>query len=141
MGCFDKLVKSHFLANVSTELELARRTLQSMGQSFFPASLPASKKARKKVYDNYLFQYYILEELNDMALEEEPHKDMIYYIQIDHVIFVYSRTKKLVTESVMYSYNVNGDLPFYRGKHRIQGYNFHTLLIDTRLSVIPYSPN
>ena len=141
MGCFDKLVRSRFLANVSTELELARRTIQSMGQSHFPASLPGSRKVRKKVYDNYLYQYYLLDEINGMVLEEEPQKDMVYYIQLDHIIFVYSRTKKLIDEAVMYSYNVNGDLPFYRGKHRIEGYTFHTVLIDTRLNVIPYSPN
>lgn len=140
MGCFDKLVKSHFLANVSTELELARRTLQSMSQSAIPADILASKKARKQIYDNYISQYYVFEELSEM-LEEDSQKNMIHYLQLDHIVLICSRVKKQVTEAMMHSHNVNGDLPFYRGKHYIQGYVIHTVLIDTRISVTPSSPN
>jgi hypothetical protein len=140
MGCFDKLVKSHFLANVSTELELARRTIQSMSQYAIPADILACKKARKQIYDNYISQYYVFEELSEM-LEEDSQKNMIHYLQLDHIVLICSRVKKQVTEAMLHSHNVNGDLPFYRGKHYIQGYVIHTVLIDTRISVTPSSPN
>ena len=140
MGCFDKLVKSHFLANVSTELELARRTLRSMSLSAFPTDIPGDINARKQIYNDYISQYYIFEELNDIMIED-PNKDIIHFLQLDHIILICSRAKNQVTEAIKHSYNVNGDLPFYRGKHRIQGYTIHTVLIDTRISVIPYSPN
>lgn len=141
MGCFEKLVKSNFLANVSNELSLARRTLKSMSQTSFPPSILANKGDRKAIYDEIVYQYYLLEEAAESLEEMDDNKTLLFYINIDHIIFVYSRTRGQVDESIRYAYNVNGDFPLYRGRHKIKNQVIHTVMFDTRITFNPVSPN
>lgn len=140
MRCFEKLVKSRFLANVSKELEMARRTLESASQPPLPTEFIFDKETKKMLYDHCLYEYFLLEELSDTVDEmTEDDLNMIYYIQLPEFVYVYSHKKAQVDDAVRYTWNVNGDLPLYRTKHRIKGVNFHTALIDTRLNFIPPS--
>lgn len=140
MRCFESLVKSKFLANVSNELSLARQAVRSMSQTLFPATHFADKRDRKKLYDDYVYQYYIVEEIRD-SLKESTDPDIIYFLQLDHMTCFYCLTKSLVTEAVMYNYNLFGYIPIYNGRHRIDGYTVYTSIIDTRMSFQPFSPN
>lgn len=98
------------------------------------------KETKKMLYDICLYEYFLLEELSD-TVDEMTEEDlgMIYYIQLPEFVFIYSNKKAQVDDAIRYTWNVNGDLPLYRSKHRIKGLNFHTALIDTRLSFTPPS--
>ena len=61
MGCFDSLVKSHFIANASVELKLARQTIKLSSQPAFTAAFLFNKAKRRAEYDNFVYQWYILE--------------------------------------------------------------------------------
>lgn len=139
MGCFENLVKSHFLANVSAELRLARRTVKSMGQSSLQPFLYVDKHDKKELYSDYIYQFYLLEEMQESPLEED--KDMIFFIQYETLAFMYSRSKVQIDESIQYSFNVHGQIPLGRAKHKIRGFTVYTALIDTRFSFNPTSPN
>ncbi len=140
MGCFESLVKSKFLANVSSELSLARQAIRSMSQTLFPSIYYADKRDQKALYDEYVFQYYIIEEIRD-TLNESVDPDMIYFLQYDHMMCLYSLKKSQVTDAAMYNYNIHGYIPIYRGRHRVDGFTMYTVLFDTRMSHIPFSPN
>lgn len=139
MGCFENLVKSHFLDNVSAELRLARRTIKSVGQPSLQPYLYVNKRAKKELYNHYVYQYYLLEEMQESPLFED--RKMIYYIEFENLGFIYSRSKIQIDESISYNYNVYGQIPLSRSKHRINGFTVYTALIDTRFSFIPHSPN
>ena len=141
MGCFEKLVKSNFLANVLSELSLARRTLKSMSQTNFPASILANNQDKKALYEEVVYQYYLLEAVAESLEEMGDSKSLLFYINIDHGIFVYSRTKSQIDEAIRYAYNVSGDFPFYRGRHKIKNNIVHTVMFDTRITFNPISPN
>lgn len=140
MGCFESLVKSRFLADASSELSLARKAIKSMSQISLPASLYADKKVRKRIYDELVYQFYILEEIAE-SLKEDPNPFMIFYMQFDDFIFLYSRKKDQIEDAILYNYNVNGDFPYYRGRHKINNMMVHTVMMDTRINFIPASPN
>ena len=140
MGCFEKLVKSHFFANVSAELKLARQTIRSMSQFYFEPALIFNKKEKKAVYKELMYNYYLMEEIVE-SMDEFDDKDMVFYIQSDHIVFIYSQSQKQLKEAVQYSYNLNGDLPLCRSKHRVNNKLVYTALIDTRLQFEVISPN
>lgn len=140
MRCFESLVKSKFLANVSNELSLARQAIRSMSQTLFPTTYYADKRDRKGLYDEYVYQYFVIEEIQD-TLKESIDSDMIYFLQCDHMTCFYSLKKNLVAEAVEYNYNLFGYIPIYNGRHRVNGYTVYTSIIDTRMSFQPFSPN
>lgn len=142
MRCFENLVKSRFLANVSKELEMARRTLESASHPLLPDDFVFNKDLKRFLYDECVFEFFLLEEIADTVEEmTEEDKEMIYYIQLQELVFIYSAKKAQLEDAVRYTFNVNGDLPLYKGKHRIKGITFHTAIIDTRFSFIPPSTN
>lgn len=141
MGCFEKLVKSKFLANVSSELKLARQTVLSVTNTNLTPIIYGSKKERKRLYDDYAYYFYFLEEIFDSLNEPDCVKSMIYYIKYDTVAFIYSMDKGQVEDAIRYNYNCNGDIPLYRTKHRINNKTVYTVLLDTRLRFDPVSPN
>jgi hypothetical protein len=142
MRCFEKLVKSRFLANVSKELEMARRTLESASHPLLPDDFVFDKGIKKLVYDQVAYEYFLLEELSDTVDEmTEEDNEMIYYIQLPDLVFIYSAKKAQLKEAVRYTLNVNGDLPLYTTKHRIKGLTFYTALIDTRYKFLPPTNN
>lgn len=141
MGCFERLVKSHFLANVSAELSLARKAVQSLGQISSTPMLFLNERDKKEVYAELTYQLYLIEDMVDTLRETKEDKRTIYYCQTDSYIFVYSRDKKQVQEAIRYSYNLNGDIPLCKARHRVFGKYVYTALIDTRIQFVPFSPN
>ncbi len=139
MNCFKRLVDSNFLANAKNELLAAQRVLKAEEALPFDATLIFNRDDAKYVYDCYIEDYALLFEVEQS--EEELLKDAIYYIQEDHILFIYSKTKKLVDEAILYSYNVNGDIPLYRGRHKVNRQVVFTALIDVRIPFSPSSPN
>jgi len=140
MGCFEKLVKSRFLANISKELDMAREAVKSMSLTHLPPQILPSKKAKKALYDQYVYELMLLEEIEDTILEGMDPK-FVYYMQADHFMFVYSQNQQLVKDAIVYAYNLNGDWPIYKARHRFGSVTVHAVLLDTRFEFIPISPN
>jgi hypothetical protein len=128
------------MANVSAELSLARKTIKSVSEAQLVPQLHGSIKDRKTLYDEYVYQYYLYEEMVDTDFNP-AELDMIYFVTIDDVVFVYSRMKNLIADTVSYNYNVGGILPLHRSKCRIANKTIYTALYDKRLSFDPISPN
>ena len=142
MRCFEKLVKSHFLANVSKELEMARRTIESMSHPTLPKELNYDSRERRRVYKQFVFDCFLIEEMIDTVNEMEPgDREMIFYIQLIDAVFIYSMKKKQVDEAVRYNWNVNGSIPYFRGRHSIKGITIHTALVNTTYTFTPSSVN
>lgn len=141
MRCFEKLVKSKFLANISAELKLARQTMLSTSNSSLIPFLFYSRKERKNLYDDYVYYYYFLEEMQQSVDEPTHEKSIIYYVKYENVLFIYSADKSQVDDAIRYSYNVNGDIPLCRSRHKIANKTIHTALMDTRIRFEPVSPN
>ena len=139
MKCFERLVDSNFLANAKKELLAAQQVLKAEEALFFEPTLVFNRQAAKYIYDCYVEDYALLYEIEQSDVDLS--KGTIYYIQEDHILFIYSKTKKLIDEAITYSYNVNGDIPFYRGRHKINNQVIFTVLIDVRIPFQPSSPN
>lgn len=139
MGLFQDLVKSKFLANATNELALARNVLKGDGLVIYDDyDHPFDINLKKELYNYYLHELNFIQDLVETEYTED---EMIYYIQNDPIVFVYSRSKKQIENSLKYSHNLNGDLPVYRGRHRVKSRMVYTLLIDTRFSLRPASVN
>lgn len=139
MKCFERLVQSSFLANVRSELELARETLKQAKQveeGFRTYS--NDRKSRRVVYNRCVQQFDLIRSIEESLTE---NTQLLFYLQIDYLIFAFSSKKAQIDDAIRHSYNLSGDLPFYRGRHKINGITFHTVLIDTRFSFLPMSPN
>lgn len=139
MSCFGKLSKSGFFKNASSELTLAQQALKKLNQVTDIAQLYADKLTKKNVYNYYVDYYYLLDELTESI--DSMEDSLIYYINVNEMMFVYSKSKKLINESVRYSYNVSGDIPLCQSKHKINNQYIFTVLFDTRINFTPYSPN
>jgi hypothetical protein len=140
MGCFENLVKSKFLANVSSQLSLARERILTADSAQFPAIHIFNKAEKKLVYDDYVYHYYMIEEIQD-SIKENLAKDTLFYIEVDHITFMYSANQSQVKDAIKYSYNVNGLIPLYKGRHRLDGITMYTAMIDTRIHFTPVAPN
>lgn len=139
MKCFERLLQSNFLANVRSELQLARETLREAKQveeGFKTYS--KDRRSRRTVYNRCIQQFDLIQSMEESLTE---NTQLLFYIQIDYLIFAFSSKKAQIDDAIRHSYNLSGDLPFYRGRHKINGITFHTVLIDTRFSFIPMSPN
>lgn len=139
MKCFERLVESNFLANVRSELQLAREAIRQEKQvqeGFRVYS--KDKRSRRVVYTRCVEQFDLIKSMEESLTE---NSQLLFYIQIDYIIFAFSSKKAQIDDAIRHSYNLSGDLPFYRGKHKINGITFHTALIDTRFSFTPISPN
>lgn len=140
MRCFDKLVKSHFLANVSEELSLARQALESMSSTCLDLNLVFNQKEKRIMYENTLSHFQLLEEVADSMLGGFD-KISIYFVEIDTLHFMYSLDQRQIKDAIKYRYNVNGEIPFYAGRHKVNGQTVYTLLYDTRMGFDPIAPN
>ena len=141
MKCYKQLVQSKFLAKASEELSRARKVVNDEEAPLFDTTLTYNKADRKYIYDCYVEDYMLLDEIQNMFDPEEDYKDTIFYLQEDYVLFVYSRSRKLIKEAVLYSYNVHGDIPLHKSKHTIHNKVWFTVLIDTRMPFPTSSPN
>lgn len=139
MKCFDRLVQSNFLTNIRSELQLARETLKQAKQvEEGYKTYSSDKRSRRIIYNKCVEQFDLIKSMEESQSE---NTQLLFYIQIDHLIFAFSSKKAQIDDAVRHSYNLSGDLPFYRGRHKINGITFHTVLIDTRFSFTPTSPN
>lgn len=145
MGCFDSLVKSHFIANASVELKLARQTIKLSSQPAFTAAFLFNKAERRAEYDNFVYQWYILEEIESSLLAQGKLEDVsrvVFYMKLEEVTFVYSLSKVELKKVEDYGFEVNGDIPLCRSKHKIKkGVIVYTMILDNRLQFIPYTAN
>jgi len=145
MGCFDSLVKSHFIANASVELKLARQTIKLSSQPAFTAAFLFNKAERRAEYDNFVYQWYILEEIESSLLSQGKLEDVsrvVFYMKLEEVTFIYSLSKVELKKVEDYGFEVNGDIPLCRSKHKIKkGMIVHTMILDNRLQFIPYTAN
>lgn len=139
MKCFERLVESNFLANAHSELHLAReaRRQEKQVQKGF-RTYSNDKRSRRVVYMKCVEQFDLIKSMEETLTENDY---LLFYIQIDYLIFAFSSKKSQIDGAIRHNYNLSGDLPFYRGKHKINGTTFHTVLIDTRFSFTPMSPN
>lgn len=141
MGCFESLIKSNFFANALSELQLARTTLKTHDTNVADAYYPACKKIRKRAYDICLFDCYLMEEMLGTYTQQNDTPDMLYYVRIDSLSFVYSRVKNQISDAIRYNYNMNGEIPLYTGRHKINGYTIHTAMFDGGITFLPFSTN
>tara|TARA_R110000868_G_scaffold28036_4_gene105520 strand:+ start:5353 stop:5778 length:426 start_codon:yes stop_codon:yes gene_type:complete len=141
MNCYKQLVQSKFLAKASEELSRARKVVNDEEAPLFDTALIYNKADRKYIYDCYVEDYMLLDEIQNTFDPEEDYKDTIFYLQEDYILFVYSRSRKLIKEAVLYSYNVHGDIPLHKSKHTIHNKVWFTVLIDTRMPFPTSSPN
>jgi hypothetical protein len=139
MKCFERLVQSNFLTNVQNELQLARQTLEQDRQVEHGFKVYSGDKRIKRIVYNKCVKQFGLIESMEQALQENTQ--LLFYISIDHLIFAFSTLKSQIDDAIRHSYNLSGDFPLHRGRHRINGVTFHTVLIDTRFSFPPASPN
>ena len=137
MGCFENLVKSRFLQDVSKELRMARQTLKSNDH---PLVFLFDKKSRKRLFDEFVYTFYLREEIAD-SLKNWDHSDLIYFITVEDYLFAYSKNKSQIREAALYNYNQTGQFPFYQGKLIVEGTTIHTLLIDKHFNFQAVSPN
>lgn len=141
MKCYKQLVQSKFLAKASEELARARKVLHDGEAPLFDTTLHYNKADRKYVYDCYIQDFMLLEELENQFDPSEDYKDVVFYMQEDYLLFIYSRSRKLLIEAVDYSFNVHGDIPIHKSRHTIHNKTWFTALIDTRMPFQVSSPN
>jgi hypothetical protein len=141
MNCYKQLVQSKFLANASKELARARKVLHDGEAPLFETTLHYNTLDRKYVYDCYVKDYGLLDDIENGFDPTVDYKDIVFYIEEDHLIIIYSRSRNLLKEAVMYSYNVHGDIPIHKSRHTINGKVWFTALIDARMSFPVSSPN
>ena len=97
------------------------------------------KKARESSYNFYVQVYGLKDEMALTALSDT--KEIINYLQIDHISFAYSKSKQLIQEMVQYSFNLYGTLPYMQKKHKVAGQTIYTLMSDLRFNVTPATTN
>jgi len=138
MGCFNNLVSSKFLSNIVVELELARKSLDMLSDSYFPRELPFNKKQKLELYGNYLYYYGFLDAMREVRMKDQK---ALFYIEQDDAMLLFSRSKSILNDAIKYYYNVTGTIPSCKTKHIINGLTVYTSLTDKRLQFIPISPN
>lgn len=138
MSNYAKLVESRFFSNINAEFKMAQTVMRldipfdvdEIGLRFDP-------EYTKSLYEFYLYDMNCIQDLQ-LALDDP---NIVNYVQCEYLILFFSRKKKLVDESLMYTHYINGDIPFYRGKHKIDNKFVYTAMIDTRFIIPPCSTN
>ena len=63
-------------------------------------------------------------------------------MKLEEVTFIYSLSKVELKKVEDYGFEVNGDIPLCRSKHKIKkGVIVYTMILDNRLQFIPYTAN
>jgi len=112
-----------------------------MEAPLFDTNFTYNKADRKYIYDCYLEDYMLIEELVEQFESGQEYKDVVYYMQESYILFIYSRSRKLIKEAISYSFNVHGDIPIHKSRHIIHGKAWFTALVDTRMPFQVSSPN
>ena len=138
MSNYSKLVKSRFFGNIKAEFKMAQTVMKlDIPFDIDDVGMKCDQHYNKSLYEFYLYDMNCIQDLQ-LALEDP---DLVNYVQCDHIILLFSKKKKLVDDSLMYTHYINGDIPFYRGKHKIDRQYIHTAMIDTRFIIPPCTTN
>lgn len=138
MSNYTKLVESRFFRNIQAEFRLAQNMLKlHMPFDLDDIGIKTDKDYNRSLYDFYIYE---LDCVDDFKLAVN-NPEIINYIQSDYIILFFGRKKKLIDESIMVTHFINGDIPFYRGKHKVDNHYIHTAMIDTRFIIPPYTTN
>ena len=138
MSCYHKLVQSKFIGNAPAELQQARMALGMSAPKPLTHSYGLGRRVKRVVYNKYLEYYELLSYPAEVS--DEFYHDL-HYIKVDHLLFAFSGKKAHIDNACDHSYKVNGDIPYYRTQHLINGRVFYAVLIDIRFSMVPHSPN
>lgn len=139
MDCLKKLIDCHFLKNTGKELSQARHMLKSMdANQVKPGFIAGNYTARKKLY-NYYVELYGFKEDFDQEDVETP--DMIYYLQEDNIVWIASRHKDMIDQSIHDSLHTSGDVCIFRGRHIIHNRLLHTVMFDLSMQFPPVTKN
>jgi hypothetical protein len=139
MSLFEKLTKSKFLSNVTVELRRAAQIVRETTPNivYQPALHNFSKEESKILYYEICeaYDFFTIFDEMDVAIKQ------VYYIQDDQFLFVACRSKANIEDALHYSMQLNGDIPLYRHKHKVNGKIIYTILIDTSFTITPPSYN
>lgn len=153
MNCFRRLIECKFLSEATRELQQARDAISQETQSMVEEEEASSthtvnsplyyiyglaSSTKRIFYTNCIRQFRLVESMRDTLTEEARQ---LFFIRIEYLHFFFSRSKSVLESACTYAYNVNGEIPYYKGKHKVGGRVFYTALIDTRFSLVPNSPN
>lgn len=137
--CFDKLIKSNFLSNARSELQRAQYLLHEFDGILNDDYVThiCDPNAAKTLY------YKICADIGFFAelYEADPNYKGIYYSYSERFVFMFSRSKKLLNEELLYTHTLNGDIPLYRKTHYISGKQYHAILFDLQFTVLPPTLN
>lgn len=139
MKCFERLKKSNFMSNITSELEEATCIITEYYNIMVADDIMHSfnKDRAKEVYYMICNEIGFFSSLYSMG----SYTTKVYYTQSDRYIFICTHNKKDLTREIHYNCLVNGDVPLYTNKHIIKGKTVHTALIDTWFTIVPPTTN
>ncbi len=138
MSCFTTLVTNRFLANAHSEMIDARARIVSE-IAIDPANntFVFDRNQRQEVYYIVGNMYGFFDQLYNIQFED----NRIYYLTYDCYMMVVSRKKPLIDAAISSAHNVNGDIPYYRTKHKFGGKLVHSVLFNTNFTIPPVTLN
>ena len=145
MGCFNNLITNSFLKNALNELAEAKLKIKDVQDEKHNNTYFLNMYNRKAGYKTFINDYgvlgYIREELLTRLLEDKHLGALLIPVdsKLDTVIFCFSANINTINKVVKHYYNVDGVLPYYRGKHRIYNKNIHTVLLNIKTVFPPNS--
>ena len=152
MRCFELLVKNLFLENALSELKHARfvimgplnplpasneTTVDNSIAYFYPLTLPAKKKVFENIWEEFGMDNF----LNDPENDDLDDEFSLCYMESDLACLIYSRDPLAIQESILYNYNLSGELPFYRTEKLIEGVMHYFVITVRTLPFTPFSVN
>lgn len=151
MDCFNKLVSNKFLANATNEFSSARKVLQkqsidnayttspygySSDKLFWSFDRDVKKQDFDYIADGLELDRYINTKVGIMM------GNQICVLSTDEVLIVCAYKKKMMQDSINYCYLVNGFLPYYVTRKRIDiGRYVHVALIWKEVRYDPFALN
>lgn len=96
------------------------------------------RSSRKPFYQFCIRKFNLLSSMEETANYET---NQLFCVNMEYMQLFFARRRSVVDAACTHAYNVNGVMPYFRGKHQIKGKTYHTALIDTRFFWSPNSPN
>lgn len=139
MTCYNKLVDNNFFDNINIELSQARSYLRELDSAII-------YRSSTHYFDKSICKDLYYDLCDGLGFFEALYTNMddfmgVNYISYDRYLFTYSRSKTSLKHDINYLNKVNGDVPFFKHKHVINGKTIHTALYDTSFTLPPSSPN
>jgi hypothetical protein len=138
MALLENLIKSKFLTNLRTELKEAKRAIIDSNILLYQESTHyADRETARQLYYEVCESYGFFDILHTVS----PTSKLVHYIHSEQFIFAVCRSKSSLKQAIYYALSVNGDVPVYTHKHKVNNHLIHTVLFDTTFIVSPPSPN